>query len=94
MNRRIILAMFAFLFIAPVGILSAEEIKEEAGQTVVAPSETAAHGEERGRHDAMRKEEKGHNHDNGHGMMMGHHSKGWAIVIGVVMVVMMAAMVL
>lgn len=43
--------------------------------------------------DKMR-EEKEHEHEGMHGMMTGHHSTGWAIAIGVVMVVMMAAMVL
>lgn len=91
MKRRILLAMFAFLFIVPVGIVSAEEVKGEAGQTVV-PSEAAPPQGKDAVHEEMKQKE--HKHDEGmHGMMMGHHSTGWAIMIGVVMVVMMAAMV-
>lgn len=90
MKRRILLAMLSFLFIVPVGIASAEEVKEEAGQTVVVPSEAAPPQGKDDVHEEMKQKE--HRHDEGmHGMMMGHHSTGWAIMIGVVMVVMMAA---
>lgn len=92
MKRRILLAMFPFLLIVPVGIVSAEEVKEEAGQTVVVPSEAAPPQGKDDVHEEMKQKE--HRDDEGmHGMMMGHHSTGWAIMIGVVMVVMMAAMV-
>lgn len=93
MKRRILLAMFAFLFIVPVGIVSAEEVKEEAGQTVVVPYEAAPPQDKDTVHEEMKQKEHKHDEDM-HGMMMGHHSTGWAIVIGVVIVVMMAAMVL
>lgn len=95
MKRRILLAMFAFILVLPVGIVSAEEVevKGEAGQTVVVPSEAAPPQGKDDVHEEMKQKE--HRQDEGmHGMMMGHHSTGWAIMIGVVMVVMMAAMVL
>lgn len=67
-----------------------------AAPTVYAESETE-HSENPGHEEKTKddemKKEKDHDHDGMHGMMMGH-SKGWMIVIGAVMIVMMAAMVL
>ena len=40
------------------------------------------------------KEEDGHKDEEMHGMMMGHDMKGWGILIGVAMIVMMAAHVI
>ena len=49
--------------------------------------------EEKAKHEDM-KEEKKHDHEGMHGMMMWHDMKGWGILIGVAMVVMMAAHVI
>lgn len=48
--------------------------------------------EEKAKHDDM-KNEKDHDHEGMHGMMM-HDMKGWGILIGVAMIVMMAAHVI
>lgn len=61
-------------------------------QSVSATSDTGAHRKtaEDKEHKEI-KEEDGHKDEGMHGMMMEHHIKGWWIVIGVVMVIMMGA---
>ena len=98
MKRRILLAMLAFLFIVPVGIVSAEEgtIQDSLTNAPSLPlfSKEGDGGSLGLSPDSEKKEQKEHKHDEGmHGMVMGHHSTGWAIMIGVVIVAMMAAMV-
>ena len=72
---------------------------EEEGRTVpdlrtehseVVESELSPGSKEEGKmkHDNTQKDKE---HEGMHGIMMGHHMKGWWIVIGVVMVIMMGA---
>ena len=70
--------------------LRAEEIQSpSAAISAPSSSEPAMKMEEGGmQHKDMKKDKE---HDGMHGMMMGHDMKGWWIVIGVVMVIMMGA---
>ena len=67
---------------APTAFAAESEIEQakESGMAIA--------DKEKAKHEDMPKDKE---HDGMHGMMMGHDMKGWWIVIGVVMVIMMGA---
>ena len=81
----IVLSMFSAIPLRAEEIQSPKE--ESAAISAPSSSEPVRH-EESGKHDDMNKDKE---HERMHGMMIGHDMKGWWIVIGVVMVIMMGA---
>ena len=91
-KRNVILGLI-FLSMFSAIPLRAEEIQspknEAATISATSSSEPGMKMEEGGmKHEDMDKDKE---HEGMHGMMMGHDMKGWWIVIGVVMVIMMGA---
>mgnify|MGYP001598169431 FL=1 len=87
-KRNVILGLI-FLSMFSAIPLRAEEIHESAAISAPSSSEPGMKMEEgEMKHEDMNKDKE---HEGMYGMMMGHHMKGWWIVIGVVMVIMMGA---
>ncbi|MDO8446630.1 MAG: hypothetical protein Q7T53_11100 [Deltaproteobacteria bacterium] len=91
--KRNIIVGLIFLSIFSAIPLRAEDIQapkvESAAISATSSSESGMKMEEGGmKHEEMSKDKE---HEGMHGMMMGHDMKGWWIVIGVVMVIMMGA---
>ena len=87
-------AFFLAIAIIPgnVGWATPTAFAAESETEQTKESGLSADDEEKTKHEDVKKE-KEHDREGMHGMMMGH-SKGWMIVIGAVMVVMMAAHVI
>ncbi len=90
--KRMVILFLALIILIPFPAKGEENPGGQLNeQSVSATSDTGAHGKtaEDKEHKKMKEEDR-HKDEGMQGMMMGH-SKGWMIVIGVVMVIMMGA---
>jgi hypothetical protein len=81
--------------IVPISPLKAEEAGNKMETMPATPETEAVKADADGKagHETMKEEEE-HKHDEGMHGMMGHHTTGWIIFMGVIMVAMMVAHIL
>ncbi len=93
--KRMVILFLALIILIPFPAKGEENLGGQLNeQSVSATSDTGAHGKtaEDKEHKKMKEEDR-HKDEGMHGMMM-HDMKGWGILIGVAMIVMMAAHVI
>ena len=92
-KRNVILGLI-FLSMFSAIPLRAEEISSPKNEAAIISATSSSEPGMKMKEGEMKHEEdmrKDKEHEGMHGMMMGHHMKGWWVVIGVVMVIMMGA---